>query len=69
VAPDNGELHYGLRWRVEEGSVQWVRREFRDEDLTTLGREEVGGVVELVWVVVGSKDSNFFNLPSPLPWA
>ncbi|KAF8537998.1 siroheme synthase [Trichophaea hybrida] len=47
------ELPYGLQRRIEDGEVEWVRRGFEDKDLETLGREEVGGVVDLVWVVDG----------------
>ncbi|KAG0633482.1 tetrapyrrole methylase [Tuber brumale] len=52
IAPDSEALHYGLRQRIETGEVQWVRRDFRSEDLTTLGREEVDQVVDLVFVTL-----------------
>ncbi|KAL7276168.1 uroporphyrin-III C-methyltransferase [Rhizina undulata] len=52
IAPETEELHYGLNQRIEAGEVEWVRREFLKEDLTTLGREEVDGVVDLVWVTL-----------------
>ncbi|KAF8242507.1 uroporphyrin-III C-methyltransferase [Wilcoxina mikolae CBS 423.85] len=52
IAPE-GELPYGLQRRIEDGGVEWVRRRFEDKDLETLGREEVDGVVDLVWVVDG----------------
>jgi uroporphyrin-III C-methyltransferase len=35
--------------------VVWLRREFRDDDVTSLGREEVGLVVDAVFVTVGGK--------------
>jgi len=54
------ELHYGLRRRIEDGEVEWVQREFVERDLETLGREEVDGVVDLVWVTVEEKDVGEF---------
>ena len=52
IAPDSETLHYGLRQRIETGEVQWIQREFRSEDLTTLGRTEVDQVVDLVFVTI-----------------
>jgi uroporphyrin-III C-methyltransferase len=56
VAPLNASLHYGITKRIEEGQVEWTKRGFQDEDLTTLGREEVDGVVDAVFVTLASKD-------------
>lgn len=53
IAPDTGNLYYSLSERVENGSVQWVRRDFQDDDLTTLGRDEVDRVVDMVFVTLG----------------
>ncbi|PTB64649.1 uroporphyrinogen methylase [Trichoderma citrinoviride] len=53
VAPQTAELHYGLQRRIDDGSVKWVREAFADEHLFTLGREEVGGVVDAVFVTAG----------------
>jgi uroporphyrin-III C-methyltransferase len=33
-------------------SAQWIRHEFEDKDLTTLGREEVDHIVDLVFVTL-----------------
>lgn len=52
IAPESDGMHYGLRQRVDAGEVEWVRREFVAEDLTTLGREEVDNVVDLVFVTL-----------------
>ena len=52
IAPDSDTLHYGLRERIDAGEVEWIQREFRTEDLTTLGREEVDHVVDLVFVTL-----------------
>ncbi|KAL6866709.1 Uroporphyrinogen methylase [Trichoderma novae-zelandiae] len=53
VAPETAELHYGLRRRIDDGSVRWVREAFADEHLFRLGRQEVGGVVDAVFVTAG----------------
>lgn len=54
IAPETVDLQYALFERIANGSAQWVRREFRDDDLTTLGREEVDHVVDTVFVTLGS---------------
>ncbi|EAW09253.1 putative siroheme synthase [Aspergillus clavatus NRRL 1] len=53
IAPDTVDVHYTLSERIENGSVQWIRRTFQDDDLTTLGREEVDRVVDMVFVTLG----------------
>ncbi|KAL7816150.1 Uroporphyrinogen methylase [Trichoderma gracile] len=53
VAPETAELHYGLQRRIDDGSVKWVREAFADEHLFRLGREDVGGVVDAVFVTAG----------------
>lgn len=55
VAPETANMHYGVTKRVEEHSIQWIRRDFQDEDLTTLGREEVDCVVDAVFVTSGAR--------------
>lgn len=50
IAPESDGLHHGLRQRAEAGEIEWIRREFVAEDLTTLGREEVDYVADLVFV-------------------
>jgi len=55
LAPDDATLHYGLAKRVDAGQVKWLQRAFSDEDLTTLGRTEVDGVVDAVFITAGSK--------------
>jgi hypothetical protein len=47
-----GPLSPSLQRRVDEKEVSWLSREFLKEDLTTLGREEVDGVVDLVFVTL-----------------
>ncbi|OJJ43449.1 hypothetical protein ASPZODRAFT_74182 [Penicilliopsis zonata CBS 506.65] len=53
IAPDTGDLHYGLTERIADGSAQWIRRDFQDDDLRQLGREEVDHVVDMVFVTLG----------------
>lgn len=55
IASGSSVLHYGLAKRVEEHNITWVKREFQEEDLTTLGRDEVDHVVDAVFVTSGSK--------------
>lgn len=56
IAPETADLQYTLAERVADGSAQWVRREFEDGDLTTLGREEVDHVVDMVFVTLGGSN-------------
>lgn len=57
IAPEDATVHYSLMKRIEEGEVKWVKRHFQEDDLTTLGRTEVDGVVDAVFVTVGGKQS------------
>lgn len=45
-------MHTGLKDKIDSGEVTWIKREWREEDLTSLGREEVGKVVDAVFVTV-----------------
>lgn len=56
IAPETGNLQHALSERIADGSAQWVRRQFEDCDLTTLGREEVDHVVDTVFVTLGGND-------------
>ncbi|QIW99208.1 hypothetical protein AMS68_004726 [Peltaster fructicola] len=55
ITPETDNIHYGLVKRIEEGKVQWLKREFQDDDLITLGREEVDHHVDAVFVTTGSR--------------
>ncbi|CAK1359218.1 putative uroporphyrinogen-III C-methyltransferase [Cercospora beticola] len=57
IAPESATLHYGLAKRIEEHAVQWVKRDFEETDLTTLGRDEVDHVVDAVFVTAGGKSA------------
>jgi len=53
IAPESAEIHYGLQKRIDNGEVEWLKKSFGDQDLFQLGREEVGGVVDMVFVTSG----------------
>lgn len=55
LAPEDATLHYGLAKRIDAGQVKWLQRSFTDQDLTTLGRPEVDGVVDAVFITAGGK--------------
>lgn len=63
IAPEDALVHYGLTKRIEEGTVEWRKGAFKDEDLTTLGREEVGHIVDAVFVTLRREDArSMYNL-------
>lgn len=53
IAPETTDMHFTLAEHIANGSAQWVRREFKDDDLTNLGREDVDHVVDAVFVTLG----------------
>jgi uroporphyrin-III C-methyltransferase len=61
IAPAEAVVHYGLKKRAEEGQVHWIKREFQDEDLTTLGRADVDHVVDAVFVTLGRTHPQSIN--------
>ncbi|POR30897.1 Uroporphyrinogen-III C-methyltransferase, partial [Tolypocladium paradoxum] len=56
IAPQTAELHYGLQSKIDDGSVKWQQKAFEDDDLFTLGRAEVGNVVDAVFVTSGPRE-------------
>lgn len=54
IAPEATDLHYTLSEHISQGKIQWIRRDFVDDDLSTLGREEVDRVVDAVFVTLGA---------------
>lgn len=56
IAPETAELHYGLQSKIDDGSVKWQKKVFEDDDLFTLGREDVGNVVDAVFVTSGPRE-------------
>jgi uroporphyrin-III C-methyltransferase len=56
ISPDNGNIHYGITKRIEENGLQWITRDFQDEDLERLGRDAVCHIVDAVFVTLGAKN-------------
>lgn len=56
IAPATAELHYALQKRVDAGEVKWAKKSFEDNDALTLGRDDLGGVVDAVFVTSGPRD-------------
>ncbi|OAA47093.1 Uroporphyrin-III C-methyltransferase [Metarhizium rileyi] len=56
IAPAPADLHYNLRAKIDDGQVEWRQKAFDDDDLFTLGREEVGRTVDAVFVTSGARD-------------
>ncbi|KAI1607854.1 uroporphyrin-III C-methyltransferase [Exophiala viscosa] len=55
VSPEADDVHFTLAKAIEDGRVKWVQRDFQEQDLSTLGREEVDGYVDAVFVTLPSK--------------
>ena len=55
VAGTHPDLHYTLGKMFEAGKVRLLDRDFQEEDLKTLGRDEVDNVVDTVFVTAGPK--------------
>jgi uroporphyrin-III C-methyltransferase len=53
IAEETAELHYALQTQIDAGEVKWLKKSFEDTDLFTLGREEVGSVVDAVFITSG----------------
>ncbi|KAH7333138.1 tetrapyrrole methylase [Rhexocercosporidium sp. MPI-PUGE-AT-0058] len=56
ITPETAELHYALQKRIDNGEVKWLKKSFEDEDVLRLGREEINGVVDAVFVTLSPKD-------------
>lgn len=56
IAPETAELHYALQKRIDNGEVKWLKKAFEDEDVLRLGREEIGAVVDAVFVTLSPRD-------------
>jgi uroporphyrin-III C-methyltransferase len=56
IAPETAELHYSLQKRIESNEVRWVAKSFEDEDAFRLGREEIGRVVDAIFVTLKPRD-------------
>lgn len=56
IAPETADVHYGLQKRIDTGEVTWLKKGFEDDDLSSLGREEIGGFVDAVFVTTGPRE-------------
>jgi uroporphyrin-III C-methyltransferase len=56
IAPETAELHHSIQKRIEADEVQWLAKPFEDADVLRLGREEIGGVVDAVFVTLKPRD-------------
>ncbi|OIW31204.1 uroporphyrinogen-III C-methyltransferase [Coniochaeta ligniaria NRRL 30616] len=63
--PQDSPLHYSLQKHIDAGSLAWLPRSFADEDILTLGREEIGHVVDAVFVTC-TADAGFSRRVSAL---
>lgn len=57
IAPESAEVHYGLQKRIDSQEVEWLKKSFDESDLSSLGREDVGGFVDAVFVTTGPRDA------------
>lgn len=64
LAPETAELHYALQKRVDDGQVKWIQKTFEESDALTLGREDIGGVVDAVFVTSGPRDAQSARISS-----
>jgi uroporphyrin-III C-methyltransferase len=56
ITPETTELHYALQKRIDNGEVEWLKKGFEDEDVLRLGRADINGVVDAVFVTSGPRD-------------
>ena len=57
IAPADADVHYVLAKRIVNGEVEWVKSSFEDTHLSNLGRDEVDGVADAVFVTSGGKST------------
>ena len=58
IAPFDAEVHYALEEKIEAGEVKWIKRNFEDNDVRSLGRDEVDRVVDAVFVTLNRRESS-----------
>lgn len=56
IAPESSDVHYTLQKRIDSGEVEWRKKDFEDADPLQLGRAEIGGVVDAVFVTLGPRN-------------
>jgi uroporphyrin-III C-methyltransferase len=67
LAPvEKEELHFDLKEFIERDRIKHIDREFQEADLTTFGRAEVDGVVDMVFVTLSPLDNRGSSTLGPL---
>src|ERR1700761_9466995 len=56
VSPESTSMHYGLVKRIDVGEIEWIKTNFQDQYLTSVGRPEVNCVVDAVFVTLPPSD-------------
>lgn len=57
ICPAIADSNYSLQRRIDQGEVEWLQRDFQEGDLKSLGREDVGGWVDAVFVTEKDDES------------
>lgn len=63
IAPAEAEVHYALQKRIDTDEVKWVKKSFENNDALTLGRADLAGVVDAVFVTSGPRDPQSKDSP------
>lgn len=64
IAPAHAEIHFLLAKSIDSGGAEWIKREFQDTDLDSLGRPDVDHVVDAVFITSAGKSSQSQSFPS-----
>lgn len=62
IAPSNDDVHFTLARAIEDGTVQWIQQEFEEQNLSTLGREEIENYVDAVFVTLPASDTRSIHI-------
>ena len=57
IAPTDAIVHYALQDLIDNKHVEWVKKAFEDDDVISLGRDEVYNVVDAVYVTSNGKSA------------
>ncbi len=69
IAPEHAGVDKVIARYVDDRRLQWIKGDFKDDNLWLLGRDEVGGVVDAVFVTLGAQHplsmyTSIVSLPS-----
>ncbi|KEF57905.1 uroporphyrin-III C-methyltransferase/precorrin-2 dehydrogenase/sirohydrochlorin ferrochelatase [Exophiala aquamarina CBS 119918] len=64
LAPETEDVHFTIVKAIEDGNVRWIQQEFKEQDLSTLGREEIENYVDAVFVTLPAKDPRSVHISS-----